>query len=75
MSKEHMGYLSPDIDYDLFISYAHGDFDRTSAPLRSLRRARSGNVRAIGIDVSVPRDFSVDHKVSLWFIVIRRIPG
>src|SRR5512132_3467028 len=31
-----MGYLSPDFDYDLFISYAHGDFDQTgSSPLKS----------------------------------------
>lgn len=31
----HMGYLSPDFDYDLFISYAHGDFDKAgSSPLK-----------------------------------------
>ncbi|MGZ8980478.1 MAG: hypothetical protein ACXW2D_06975, partial [Burkholderiaceae bacterium] len=30
-----MGFLSPDFDYDLFISYAHGDFDKAgSSPLK-----------------------------------------
>jgi hypothetical protein len=35
LRMHNMGYLSPDFDYDLFISYAHGDFDKAgSSPLK-----------------------------------------
>jgi hypothetical protein len=68
-----MGYLSPDFDYDLFISYAHGDFDTAGSSLlktwsqvfatklvEELRLSLEGEQLVTFLDESSRPGFSID---------------